>query len=287
MDAKTLVLTAFQIAIIGTVFTYGLQATRDDVIYIVRRPGLMLRSLLAVLVVVPVVVAACIKLLDLPQPTEVVLMALAISPIPPLLPKKHQKAGGLPPYGLGLLLLLGLGSIVTVPLSEFLLQHVFDHPLDMHPNKIVKIILVMVVAPLVVGLAFSKLFPRISEKLLRPLRLVATLFLVAGTLALLAGSWHAIWSATGHWTIVAIVAFILLGLLVGQVLGGPEPEHAAVLALSTASRHPAIALALASTNYPGEQFAPTLILYVLLSTIVCIPYVKWQGRRIERAPSMT
>jgi BASS family bile acid:Na+ symporter len=285
MDAKTLVLAAFQIAIIATVFGYGLQATRDDVIYVVRRPGLMLRSLLAVLVIVPIVVVACIKMLDLPRPTEVVLMALAISPVPPLLPKKQKKAGGLPPYGLGLLLLLGLGSIATVPLSVMVLNHVFDQPLSMRPDRITKIILAMVVAPLVAGLAFSKLLPRISEMLLKPLRLTASALLIAGSLALLAGTWHAIWSATGHWTVISIIAFILLGLLVGHLLGGPEPEHASVLALSCASRHPAIALAVASTNYPGEQFAPTLILYVLLSVAVCVPYVGSQRRRAERISS--
>ncbi|MBB3179282.1 bile acid:sodium symporter family protein [Variovorax sp. Sphag1AA] len=285
MDAKTLVLTAFQIAIIGTVFSYGLQATRDDVIYIVRQPGLMLRSLLAMLVIVPIIVAVCIKLLDIPRATEVVLMALAISPIPPLLPKKQQKAGGVTPYGLGLLLLLGLISIVTVPLSVIALDHFFEQPLSTRPDRITKIILAMVVAPLVAGLAFSKLLPRISEKLVKPLRLIATALLVLGTLALLAGTWHAIWDATGHWAVISIVAFIVLGLLVGHLLGGPDPDTASVLALSAASRHPAIALAVASSNYPGEQFAPTLILYVLLSAVVCLPYVGWHRRRARQEPS--
>uniref|UniRef100_UPI002AB04A29 hypothetical protein n=1 Tax=Paraburkholderia sp. J94 TaxID=2805441 RepID=UPI002AB04A29 len=101
----------------------------------------------------------------------------------------------------------------------------------------------------------------------------------AGVLLLLAGTWRAILSSTGHGTLIAIVAFALAGLVIGHCLGGPEPEHASVLALSTASRHPAIALAISAANFPGEQFAPTLVLYLIVCTIIAIPYVKWQRHR--------
>jgi BASS family bile acid:Na+ symporter len=287
MDAKALILLAFQIAIIGTVFGYGIQATREDLAYVVQRPKLLLRSFVAMLVIVPAVVVVCVKVLDLPKATEVVLTALAISPLPPLLPKKHKKSGGVPPYGLGLMLILALGATVTVPLSIVVLDHVFQQPLAMRPGAIVKIVLVMVVAPLAAGLLFSRLAPGLAHRLLDPVRRMATIFLVVGVLALLAGTWRVIWSATGHWTVIAIVAFVLLGLLVGHVMGGPEPEHASVLALSAASRHPAIALAVASTNYPSEHFAPTLILYLLLCTAIVLPYVKWQSQRASRTSDET
>jgi BASS family bile acid:Na+ symporter len=79
--------------------------------------------------------------------------------------------------------------------------------------------------------------------------------------------------------VLAIVIFVLAGLVVGHLLGGPEPHHASVLALSCASRHPAIALAISAANYPGEQFTPTLALYLILCTILVIPYVRRQRSR--------
>ena len=100
MDTKQLVLLAPQVAIFATVFGFGLQAKPDDVAYILRRSGLMLRSLLAMFVVMPVLVVLLVKALELRMPVEVVLVVLAISPIPPLLPGREEKAGGLPPYGL-------------------------------------------------------------------------------------------------------------------------------------------------------------------------------------------
>jgi BASS family bile acid:Na+ symporter len=279
MDAKALILLALQIAIAGTVFTYGLQANRDDLLYVVQRPGLLLRSLIAMLVLMPLLVVACVYFLDLPQQTAVVLTALAVSPVPPMLPKKQKKAGGLAPYGLGLLVVLALVSIVTVPLSIMLVDWLFAMPRGIGPAAIMKIVLTMIIAPLVLGLLVAKLMPGIAQALFMPVRRVATLLLLAGILMLLVGTWHAILSSAGQWNVLAIVAFVVAGLVIGHWLGGPAPEHAAVLALSTASRHPAIALAISAANYPGEQFAPTLALYLILCTILAIPYVKWQRRR--------
>jgi BASS family bile acid:Na+ symporter len=286
MDAKDLILLALKCAIAATVFTYGLQATRDDLLYIVQRPGLLLRSLVAVLVVMPLLVVACVYYLELPQPTAVVLIALAISPVPPLLPRKQKKAGGVAPFGLGLLVVLALVSVVTMPLSVALFNWLFAQPLAVGPVAIMKIVLTMIIAPLAAGLLVSKLTPGAAQRLLPPVRRVATLLLFAGILALLAGTLRGVLSATGHWTVVAIVAFVLAGLIVGHWLGGPEPEHASVLALSSASRHPAIALAISAVNFPGEQFAPTLVLYLILCTLLAIPYVKWQRSRSSLSSGM-
>ncbi|SPB13788.1 hypothetical protein NOV72_01052 [Caballeronia novacaledonica] len=279
MTTAALVVLAIQIAIVGTVFTYGLQATRGDLLYIVHRPGLLLRSLMAMLCVMPMLVVACVYFLDLPQPTAVVLTALAISPMPPLLPRKQRKAGSVAPYGLGMLVVLALVSIVTVPLSLTLFSWLFEQPLKAGPAAITKIVLTMIVAPLAAGMLVSRFAPRVAPHLVVPVRRVAMLLLIVGVLVLLAGTWRAIGASAGHWTVLAIVIFVVAGLIVGHWLGGPEPEHAAMLALSTASRHPAIALALAATNYPGEKFAPTLVLYLIVCTILALLYVKWQRSR--------
>ena len=175
--------------------------------------------------------------------------------------------------------MLALVSLITVPLSIAVFDWLFAQPFAVGLTAIILILLKMIFAPLAAGILFSKLMPRVGLRLLRPLRLVAATLLAIGVAALLAGSWHAVWSTTSQSTVVAIVAFVLAGFAVGHLLGGPKPEHATVLALATASRHPAIALAIASANYPGEPFAPTLILYLLVCTLMAIPYVRWQRSR--------
>jgi uncharacterized protein with PQ loop repeat len=69
----------------------------------------------------------------------------------------------------------------------------------------------------------------------------------------------------------------------GRILSGSDPEHTAVLALLTACRHPAIAVSIASTNFPDEQFGATVLLYVVMNFTLCIPYILWQRSRVRRA----
>jgi bile acid:Na+ symporter, BASS family len=73
-----------------------------------------------------------------------------------------------------------------------------------------------------------------------------------------------------------MVIFTVAGLALGHILGAPDPEHSVVLALSTACRHPAIALTIATANFPDQHFAPIVLLYVLVSAIVGVPYLRWQ-----------
>ena len=54
-----------------------------------------------------------------------------------------------------------------------------------------------------------------------------------------------------------------------------------MLALSTASRHPAIALAIAKINFPNEPYlGATILLYLLVLTAICVPYVLLQRQRL-------
>jgi len=283
MDAKQLLTLAFQVAIIGTVFGFGLKSTKDDLLYVVQRPGLLIRSLLSVLVVMPILAILFVKAFDLRQTVEVVLVALAISPVPPLLPQKESKAGGRRSYGIGLMLFLGLVAIVAIPLVIEILERVFSRSFTADSGAIARIILIAVFLPLVAGMTVRMLMPRIAERLEKPVRIVANGLLIVGVVVLLAVSWEAIWAAIGSGTMLALIAFVVAGLLVGHLLGGPEREHSVVLALSTACRHPAIALAVAAANYPDQRFGGTIILYLLVSAIVCIPYVAWQRRRSTAA----
>ena len=61
-------------------------------------------------------------------------------------------------------------------------------------------------------------------------------------------------------------------------MGGPNPHEAAVVALSTACRHPGIALTVAAANNPGEQFGPIVLFYLVIGAVVGIPYLLWSRR---------
>ena len=72
--------------------------------------------------------------------------------------------------------------------------------------------------------------------------------------------------------------FVIVGLTIGHFLGGPK--HRTSLALSTATRHPGIALALAQANFPAEKLvAAAVLLYLIVNALVSIPFLLWTKRR--------
>jgi len=279
VDLKKLVLLALQLSIFCTVLGFGLKATKDDLFYLLRRPSLLVRSLLAVFVIMPIVAVVLGRRFDFRPPVEAALVALALSPVPPLLPRKEAKSGGQESYGLALMAMLSLLSIVIVPLSMEILEHVFHWPLAMAPRAVAKAVVTAALLPLAAGMILRAVLPRVADRIEKPLALAARILLPLAVLVLLVATISEARAEIGGGTVAAIVLFVLAGIVVGHVLGGPDPDHSVVLALSTASRHPAIALAILAANFPNERFGGIILLYLLVSAVVIIPYTKWQRKR--------
>lgn len=128
MDLKALILLAVQVSIMSTVFGFGLGATSDDLLYLARRPKLLLRSFLTMFVIVPLVAIVIDGAFSISPEIKIVLTSLAISPVPPLLPNRLEKSGGLAPYGLGLMATFALLSIAIVPIAVEILERVSGRP---------------------------------------------------------------------------------------------------------------------------------------------------------------
>jgi BASS family bile acid:Na+ symporter len=72
---------------------------------------------------------------------------------------------------------------------------------------------------------------------------------------------------------------VVVGLAVGHFLGGPEHADRIALALSTACRHPAIALVIARATVPDEKLVVgAVLLYLILHVLAGVPYVALQRR---------
>jgi BASS family bile acid:Na+ symporter len=283
MEMRNIVVLALQVSVVGVVFGLGLRAAPRDLLYLIRKPGLLFRSLVSVLVIMPIAAVALTRMFDVRPAAEIALIALAISPVPPLLPRREVRAGGEQSYGLALMVLLALLSIVTVPGALEILQRIFNRPLGAAPGAIAPIVLNMTVLPLLAGMVVRATMPKLADRIDKPVALIVKVLLPLAAAVLLGATWRAIWSSVGGGAVIAIVAFVAVGLIVGHVLGGPDRDRSIVLALSTACRHPAIALAAASANFPEEHIAATILLYLIVSALVVTPYLAWQHTRAERS----
>src|SRR5271156_5023327 len=98
MNPQEIVGLTLKASIILTLFGFGLGATRGDLLYVLRRPRVLARSLVAMFVIMPLFTILLTTEFHFQRPVMIALIALAISPVPPLLPRKVTKAGGLAPY---------------------------------------------------------------------------------------------------------------------------------------------------------------------------------------------
>jgi BASS family bile acid:Na+ symporter len=278
MTIAQLIPLAIQISMALIVLGVALNATFGDLTYLLHRPGLLVRSLLSMYVIMPAFAVAGALLFDLNPLIEVALAAMALSPVPPILPKKEVKAGGAPSYVLGLLVVAAVVSIIYVPLAADLVGRAFGRHMEVSTGRVAFVVATSIFAALVVGVSLRAWVPSLADKLAKPVSIIGTVVLFAAFLPVLIKMWPSIASLLGDFTIVAIVAFVLVGLLIGHLLGGPEPDDRTVLALSTATRHPAVAMTILYQAQPQATVLAALILVLLVAAIVSLPYVRWRRR---------
>src|SRR5262245_27246263 len=279
MDLKHLILWGFQASIFAMVFAFGLKATVQDLLDQVRRPALLAWSLLAMFVVMPLIAVLLARAFGFRNTVEIAMIALAISPVPALIPKKLNELRDPDSHAIALMATVALLSILIVPLLVVRLARYSGRSLTVSPWTVDAVIAVTVLLPLVAGMVFRAVLPTQADRIELPVSIVGGVLLRLAALALLFTNLSAIWGLIANGTIIAIAIFVVAGLAAGHLLGGPDADGQTALALATASRHPAIALAIASANFPEEQFGATILLYLLVSAVIGVPYTIWQRKK--------
>jgi bile acid:Na+ symporter, BASS family len=279
MTLQQLISLSVQGSMALMVFCVGLHARFDDCAYLLRRPGLLVRSLLAMNVIMPAVAVAIAYWLDVDHALKVALIALSVAPVPPILPGTQLKAGGRESYVVGLLATVALVSILFVPAAAALVARLFGQEVHMAPSAVAWVVLTSILAPLLAGVVVGRVAPKIAARLARPLSLLATIVLVVAFLPVLLKIWPAIVASVGNFTLITIVAFSVVGIVVGHLLGGPDREDRTVLALATASRHPAVALAVVRNT--DELLLPVLgivLVALIVGAVLGAVYTKLSAR---------
>jgi bile acid:Na+ symporter, BASS family len=282
-----LVKLGIQLSIFLTVLGMGLVARWSDVTYLLRKPGLLARSFLSMFVIMPLICVGVALYFRLPPAIKVALVALAISPVPPFLPKKELTAGGEEAYTISLLSLAALLSIVFVPVVTSLFGQWFDRPAEVPALKIAQIVGLTILVPLLVGIALRARMPALAAKAAKPAGLIGLVLLVACCVPLLIRLWPLVASFFGNGTVLTLALIALVGTVIGHILGGPDAGDRRVLALSSSARHPAVAITAATSAYPDGKLAlGAVLLYVLVVSLVTVPYVLWfKGRESSAQPS--
>lgn len=227
----------------------------------------------------PVLAVLLVRFLRLSPEVSIALVALSISPLPPLLPQRGEKAGGSTRYGLGLVLVLAVLATPVIFIATMLLDKVFGRDYVATPLALAQLLGFSILAPLVLGMAVARVRPETAERLEKHLSRAQRVLLPTAAAALLISAAPAIGALVGNHTLAAIAIFVIAGFAVGHLLGGPDPDCSAVLAFASSCRHPATAMALAAANYPRADERGALALYALVTMVVGLLYAAWARNR--------
>lgn len=288
MTAAALLSLLTKVSITLIVFSTGMAGARGSLAMLLRQPSLLVRSLLSMLVVAPLLAVAVAATLQLPDPVKIALVMMAVSPVPPFLPRKAIRAGGSQAYVISLLGISAIVSIVTAPISLRVLDGLFGLSLNISSRVMARPLIVSVLFPLVAGLLFARIAPRICASWARIVAGAGSILLLAVVLPQLVTLAPALRELVGNGTLLAIAAFALCTLFIGHLLGGPVEENRSVLALCTATRHPFIAITLIQQTFASQRLAiPAVFMALIVTSIASVPYVRMRRAKSARAVPQT
>ena len=269
---------AFKSSLFLAALGVGLRSRQREALHVLNDPRRLSASFVAMSVAAPVVALAACLALELPPAVELVLLVLALSPLPALWPRPSL-ANGDERFAVGVLVASSIFAVAVIPFGLATVARLLETPLPVATEPLVRTIVGLVVLPFAIGVFLRHLFPSAGAEAAEASALLSHVVLAAGVVAIVIGARPIMTAMLGDGTALALVVFALVGLLAGHLLGGRDQEDRRILALATASRHPGIAVAVAQLAYPDQAVVPAAVaVYLLVTTFAAAPY-SWLRRR--------
>lgn len=261
--------------IVASMLAMGMSLTVAQIMAPLRNGRLVVMALLANFVLVPLLAYVIIRLIPMEQSLQIGLIVLATAAGAPFLPKLVQGAKGNLAFGVGLMVLLMVATIIYMPIVlPLLLTGVSVNPWD-----IAKSLIVLMLIPLGIGLLVKSHWAEDAahwQPLMNKVSSVAMLLLLVTALGLNVSN---IISLIGSLGFLALLLFIVGCLLIGWLLGGREPGVRSVMGLGTAQRNVSAAILVSAQNFAGTPTLSFVLVGALLLLLILLPTARRMGAR--------
>lgn len=262
-----------KLTLFSLMLSLGMTLRLEQVLLLWQRPGLLNRSILAIVVVAPVLAVLTVLCFRLPPEIEVGLILIAIAPGTSLtfyLPQSNRPQ----PYAIALQATVSLLAVITVPLTITILQAFFPPEAQISPINVVRQLAVAQLLPLLIGVVVRRCWSDLADNLEPLITQAANILFGILIIWVLAQQLDAVLHI-GIVPLIVIGLLVLLSLWVGHFLGGRESSTRMTLATTTATHSAALALFIAGLNLPHLSISPAIAVYVLISGAITIAYLTW------------
>jgi BASS family bile acid:Na+ symporter len=269
----------FPLSVIASMFAQGLSIVSTDLLVFSQRPVLMLRSLVVVLLLVPLAALGIVLVLD-PERTVAIGMAILVaSPAAPMMLVKVSKKGGRLAYMACLHLSLALLAILTVPVTLHLLSLALGFHAEVGVFAVSKVVGMTILVPVCLGILTRYFFPRVAEAIAPWLGKVAGIVLLVLGLFVVTMAYGTLLKM-GLWSYLVMAVVVAAAISIGHWLGPQDTEERTTLAMESAARHPGLAMTIAALNFSPEKALPVLIPYLIVFMLVTTVYLQWRKRSV-------
>ena len=261
--------------VLSSMLAMGLGLTVSQIIAPLRNARLVVLSLLANFVLMPLGAVALAALLRLDQPLGVGLLLLGSAAGAPFLPKLAQIARGNLAFAVGLMVLLMVVTVGYLPLVLPLLLP----GVSVNPAKIARSLFLLMLLPLAGALAVKARFADVAARTKPLLDRLSNLSLILLVLLITAGNVNNVLAVFGTRGILAGLLFIAIGFVIGWLLGGPDRNTRRVLALGTAQRNIAAALVVGSQSFSDPKVVVMVVVVAIVSLLILMPLSRMLAKR--------
>jgi BASS family bile acid:Na+ symporter len=266
---------AMLIFVLSSMLAMGLGLTVSQIITPLRHARLVVLSLLANFVLMPLAAVALAALLRLDPPLGVGLLLLGTAAGAPFLPKLAQIAEGNLAFAVGLMVLL---MVVTVGYLPLVLP-VLLPGVSVNPAKIARSLFLLMLLPLAGALAIKARFAVAAARTKAVLDRVSNLSLMLLVVLITVANINNVLAVFGTHGILAGLLFIAVGFGMGWLLGGPGMDTRRVLALGTAQRNIAAALVVGSQSFRDPKVVVMVVVVAIVSLLVLMPLSRLLAKR--------
>jgi predicted Na+-dependent transporter len=263
--------------IVTSMLAMGMSLTMSQILEPLKNARLVILVLLANFVLVPLWAYVLTLVLPLGQPLQIGLMVLATAAGAPFLPKLVQGAKGNVAFGVGMMVLLMVVTILYMPIVlPLLLPGVSVNPWD-----IAKSLIILMLVPLALGMLFKSHSPDSAEHWQPVMNKTSTVSVLVLLVVGLGLNISNIINLIGSFGLLAILLLVGGSLLIGFLLGGGDPAIRSVMGLGTAQRNISAAILVTAQNFAGTETLPFVLVAGVLLLLVLLPAAKWMGARIQ------
>jgi len=248
--------------LVATLLSIGMRSGVTSLRSLLASRGLLVRTLVANFVVVPLVALAVVRLMALPRESVGAIILLACVPgglgsVQFTSQARGQEA--LP--GATLVLLNALAVLVSPAILRLLLPADMDLSLPYGP--VLGFFALWVLIPLGIGLIVRDRAPGVAPRLSGILGLVGLVAFITFMIVTNSFRREAV-AGIGGPAVGAMVLLLAASMVAGWLMGGPARDTRQLLATATSMRNAALCLAIAKSTPSGDTVITPLVAFSLL-----------------------